>query len=50
MWAPLHMRKIFVGGIDYTTTDESLREHFSNWGDVVDAVVMKDMTNNRYVM
>ncbi|KAK8378184.1 hypothetical protein O3P69_018865 [Scylla paramamosain] len=47
MWAPLHMRKIFVGGIDYTTTDESLREHFSSWGDVVDAVVMKDMTNNR---
>ncbi|KAG0728274.1 Heterogeneous nuclear ribonucleoprotein 87F [Chionoecetes opilio] len=47
MWAPLHMRKIFVGGIDYTTTDDTLREHFSSWGDVVDAVVMKDMTNNR---
>lgn len=47
MWAPLHMRKIFVGGIDYTTTDDSLREHFSSWGDVVDAVVMKDMSNNR---
>ncbi|XP_069960273.1 uncharacterized protein [Cherax quadricarinatus] len=47
MWAPIYMRKIFVGGIDYTTTDESLKEHFSTWGEVVDAVVMKDPTNNR---
>lgn len=47
MWAPIHMRKIFVGGIDYTTTDESLKEHFSTWGEVVDAVVMKDLSNNR---
>ncbi|XP_071531526.1 uncharacterized protein [Panulirus ornatus] len=47
MWAPIHMRKIFVGGIDYTTTDESLKEHFSQWGEVVDAVVMKDQANNR---
>ncbi|XP_063611187.1 heterogeneous nuclear ribonucleoprotein A1, A2/B1 homolog, partial [Penaeus indicus] len=47
MWAPIHMRKIFVGGIDYTTTDESLKEHFSAWGEVVDAVVMKDPATNR---
>ncbi|RXG60237.1 Glycosyltransferase-like domain-containing protein 1-like [Armadillidium vulgare] len=32
MWAPQHMRKIFVGGIDYTTTDETLKSHFSNMG------------------
>ncbi|XP_066982587.1 uncharacterized protein [Macrobrachium rosenbergii] len=47
MWAPIHMRKVFVGGIDYTTTDESLKEHFSTWGEVVDAVVMKDPATNR---
>ena len=47
MWAPTHMRKLFVGGIDYTTTDDSLKEHFKQWGEVVDAVVMKDPANNR---
>ena len=49
MWAPIHMRKVFVGGIDYTTTDDSLKEHFSTWGEVVDAVVMKDPATNRSV-
>ncbi|KAL7642160.1 UNVERIFIED_CONTAM: hypothetical protein RMT77_006720 [Armadillidium vulgare] len=47
MWAPQHMRKIFVGGIDYTTTDETLKSHFSKYGEVVDAVVMKDPATNR---
>ncbi|XP_076048623.1 uncharacterized protein LOC143029683 isoform X2 [Oratosquilla oratoria] len=47
MWAPIHMRKIFVGGIDYSTTDESLKKHFSQWGEVVDAVVMKDPSSSR---
>lgn len=47
MWAPQHMRKIFVGGIDYTTTDETLHSHFSQYGEVVDAVVMKDPVTNR---
>ena len=47
MWAPTPMKKLFIGGLDYTTTDESLKEYFSQWGEVVDAKVMKDPATNR---
>ncbi|PSN51255.1 Heterogeneous nuclear ribonucleoprotein A1 [Blattella germanica] len=39
---PEHIRKLFIGGIDYKTTDESLKKHFEQWGEIVDVVVMKD--------
>lgn len=35
-------RKLFIGGLDYRTTDESLKKHFEQWGQIVDVVVMKD--------
>ncbi|PSN49047.1 hypothetical protein C0J52_10587 [Blattella germanica] len=34
--------KLFVGGLPYTTTDKSLREHFSVYGDIEEAVVITD--------
>ena len=34
-------RKIFVGGLSYSTTDEGLREYFSKFGTLVDSIVMK---------
>lgn len=34
--------KIFVGGMDWKTTKEGLKTHFESFGDVTDAVVMKD--------
>lgn len=34
--------KIFVGGLPYHTTDESLREHFQGYGDIEEAVVITD--------
>lgn len=34
--------KLFIGGLDYRTTDESLKKHFEQWGQIVDVVVMKD--------
>ena len=34
-------RKIFIGGLDQETTDESLRDYFSRWGECVDVVVMR---------
>jgi len=34
-------RKLFVGGLDYDTTDHKLQEHFGQWGDLTDFVVMK---------
>ena len=34
--------KIFVGGLPYHTTDESLREFFQQFGDIEEAVVITD--------
>ena len=34
-------RKLFVGGLDYDTTDGKLESHFSQWGELTDFVVMK---------
>ena len=34
--------KLFVGGLPYHTTDKSLREHFSIYGDIEEAVVITD--------
>lgn len=41
------MRKLFIGGLDYRTTDDSLKAHFEQWGKVVDVVVMKDPKTKR---
>jgi len=34
-------RKIFIGGLNYNSTEDSLTSHFSQWGELVDVVVMK---------
>nr|CAD7586277.1 unnamed protein product [Timema genevievae] len=44
---PEHIRKLFIGGLDYRTTDESLKKHFEQWGEIVDVVVMKDPNTKR---
>ncbi|XP_031619602.1 heterogeneous nuclear ribonucleoprotein A1-like isoform X5 [Contarinia nasturtii] len=44
---PEHIRKLFIGGLDYRTTDESLKAHFEKFGNVVDVVVMKDPKTKR---
>ncbi|CAL4149288.1 unnamed protein product, partial [Meganyctiphanes norvegica] len=38
---PEHLRKIFIGGLDYITTDESLRTYFSDFGEILDVIVMR---------
>ena len=38
--------KLFVGGIPYDTSDDSLREYFTQFGDIVEAVVIRDRDNN----
>jgi hypothetical protein len=40
-------RKIFIGGLNYSTDDVQLRRHFSTYGTVQDAVVMKDPVSRR---
>ncbi|CAL9747946.1 unnamed protein product [Musa acuminata subsp. burmannicoides] len=39
--------KLFVGGISWDTNEERLREYFRNYGEVVEAVIMKDRTTGR---
>uniref|UniRef100_H0XU79 RRM domain-containing protein n=1 Tax=Otolemur garnettii TaxID=30611 RepID=H0XU79_OTOGA len=38
---PEQLQKLFIGGLSFETTDESLRSHFEQWG-LTDCVVMKD--------
>lgn len=39
--------KLFIGGISWDTNEERLREYFSTYGEVVEAVIMKDRTTGR---
>lgn len=39
--------KLFVGGLDWSTTQETLRSYFSQFGEVVDCVIMKDKNTNQ---
>uniref|UniRef100_A0A8C4R9R2 Heterogeneous nuclear ribonucleoprotein A0 n=1 Tax=Eptatretus burgeri TaxID=7764 RepID=A0A8C4R9R2_EPTBU len=36
------LRKLFVGGLSFETTDESMRQYFEQWGTLTDCVVMRD--------
>ncbi len=40
-------RKLFVGGLNYDTTDVGLREYFEQFGELVDSVVMKFRDTSR---
>jgi RNA recognition motif-containing protein len=39
--------KLFIGGLSWDTTTEDLRTAFSNFGTIVDAVVISDRTTGR---
>ncbi|PNW80806.1 hypothetical protein CHLRE_07g330300v5 [Chlamydomonas reinhardtii] len=45
--APQRTKKIFVGGLAPTVDEAQLRQHFSDFGTVEDAVVMYDHENKR---
>ncbi|VDN53238.1 unnamed protein product [Dracunculus medinensis] len=40
-------RKMFIGGLSSSTTDETLKEYYSQWGELVDCVVMRDPSTKR---
>uniref|UniRef100_A0A2K6U0H4 RRM domain-containing protein n=1 Tax=Saimiri boliviensis boliviensis TaxID=39432 RepID=A0A2K6U0H4_SAIBB len=44
---PEQLRKLFIGGLSFETTDESLRTHFEQWGTLTDCVVMKHPNTKR---
>lgn len=41
------LNKIFVGGIHPDTSETSLKEHFANYGSIIDHVIIKDPTTKR---
>uniref|UniRef100_A0A2K5QFT9 RRM domain-containing protein n=1 Tax=Cebus imitator TaxID=2715852 RepID=A0A2K5QFT9_CEBIM len=44
---PEQLRKLFIGGLSFETTDESLRSHFEQWGTLTDCVVMRNPNTKR---
>ncbi|XP_019945804.1 heterogeneous nuclear ribonucleoprotein A3 isoform X2 [Paralichthys olivaceus] len=44
---PEQLRKLFIGGLSFETTEESLRAHFEQWGSLTDCVVMRDPSSKR---
>lgn len=38
---------MFVGGLNWETTEESLKNYFSKFGEVVDCTVMRDNVTGR---
>ncbi|MCO5602057.1 hypothetical protein L7F22_056184 [Adiantum nelumboides] len=39
--------KLFIGGISWETTEEKLKNYFSTFGEVIEAVIMKDRATGR---
>ncbi|XP_019183287.1 PREDICTED: heterogeneous nuclear ribonucleoprotein 1-like [Ipomoea nil] len=39
--------KLFIGGISWDTDEKSLKDYFSSYGDVVEAVIMRDRNTGR---
>ncbi|XP_005995671.1 heterogeneous nuclear ribonucleoprotein A1a isoform X1 [Latimeria chalumnae] len=44
---PEQLRKLFIGGLSFETSDDSLRAHFEQWGTLTDCVVMRDPCTRR---
>lgn len=44
---PEQIRKLFIGGLDYKTSEDTLRQHFEKFGDVIDCVVMREPQSKR---
>ena len=36
------LNKVFIGGINYSTTEETLQSYFAKYGHIVDCVVIRD--------
>ena len=40
-------RKLFIGGISFTTTDEEFYTYFKKFGDLEDCVIIRDKDTGR---
>ncbi|CAN0910360.1 Heterogeneous nuclear ribonucleoprotein 1 [Linum grandiflorum] len=45
----MELGKLFIGGISWDTNEDRLREYFQAFGDVVEAVIMKDVEAKKAV-
>lgn len=41
------VKKLFIGGLRDNVTDEDLKTYFGNYGNVVEAIMMKDKETNK---
>ena len=41
--------KLFLGGLAPETTEESVKEYFGSYGEIIDCIVMKDPNTKKYV-
>lgn len=39
--------KLFIGGISWDTDEDRLKDYFSNYGEVVEAMIMRDRVTGR---
>lgn len=44
---PEQVRKLFIGGLDYKTSEDTLKKHFDKYGDVLDCIVMREPQSRR---
>ena len=44
---PKQLWQLFIGGLSFETTNESLRSHFEQWKALTDCVVMRDPNTKR---
>ncbi|KAG3287090.1 HNRNPA2B1-containing, partial [Ictidomys tridecemlineatus] len=43
----VQFRKLFIGGLSFETTEDSLRNYYEQWGTLTDCVVMRDLASKR---
>lgn len=44
---PEHFRKVFVGSLPYSSTEDVLKNYFKKFGELVDCVIMKESKTNK---
>jgi RNA recognition motif-containing protein len=44
---PEYFRKVFIGSLSYSTTDDAFRNYFGKYGTIIDCVIMKESKTNK---
>lgn len=40
-------RKLFIGGLSFKSTEDTLKSHFGQWGEILDCIVVRDPRTKR---